>query len=347
MVRNLRNMLAAGVLTYLFFLNCVMVQPSNPPQDQNPPNGDTTQPSEPPPNISCSTGTWTYIGSIPNSMPGRNNQVTATVNGKIYMGLGNTNDLVFNDWWMFDPQTGQWTRLPDFPGKPRDLAFSFVIGHVIYVGGGDSLRYYPYADFYAYDTQSNSWKSVASLPYELSSASATSDGQYGYVFGGETYMGYEARILRYDPTNDQWSVMDTVPGGAGRRAPFIIYDSGYLYLGTGRINTTDYLSDFYRYQLSTGTWELLPDHPYPVYEAWPVIVNQKLYLLGGHKPVAEFTDQYYAYNFQTGSWEAIRSFPGGPRNDLRGGADQGRIYVGMGVTPYLTFPPDWWMFCAQ
>ncbi len=69
---------------------------------------------------------------------GRHKAVAFSANNKGYFGTGvsmNFNNL-FNDFWEYDPVGDQWTRINDFPGRPRAAAVSFAIGNRGYVGSG-------------------------------------------------------------------------------------------------------------------------------------------------------------------------------------------------------------------
>lgn len=295
-----------------------------------------------------SIGQWERLSQPPADFPGRNNHVVATVNGIIYLGLGNDNNYAYNDWWRYDPATDSWERLTDFPGKPRNLAFSFVINDKIYVGGGDSLLWRPYyRDVYVYDPSTDTWQGVASLPYALSGAPGTSDGTYGYVFGGMNEWGeLQNVILRYDPNQDRWDTLTTL-AGEGRWGPFLVYHQGYLYAGTGRTSSGEYLPDVYRFNLSTAQWERIADYPIPTYDAWAVTSGDHLFLLGGHIPYDSFTNQYYYLSISQNQWNPLPPFPGGSRNNLIGGIVGNDLYAGLGVTPGLTFPRDWWRLKIQ
>ncbi len=284
---------------------------------------------------------------FPNTLKGRIHQVAVSFYGNIYVGLGENHQQVFRDWWMFDPYDSSWSRLTDFPGNGRDNAFVFGLGSRIYVGGGDIRHSSILRDVYAYDIQNDVWQRVADLPYELTAAAGTGDGRYGYVFGGANYLGYLPTILRYDPQTNTWSVLDTIPGGKGRRSPFLIYDGGFLYLGTGRDVSGTPQADVYRYNLQNHSFASLPSHPVPIAGAWPAIARGKLYLIGGRTSLGQYTDQYYGYSFLRGSWEPMAPFPDGPRSSLRGGSSGNDLYLGLGEKDNGAFPQDWWVYCGS
>ncbi|MCX7607487.1 MAG: hypothetical protein N2170_09550 [Bacteroidia bacterium] len=79
---------------------------------------------------------WVALPSPPAGMPGRNNQIAVSLNGKIYMGFGDNQTGCLNDWWEWDTCLG-WTLKSSPPSVIGGLAFAFVIGNYIYVGGAD------------------------------------------------------------------------------------------------------------------------------------------------------------------------------------------------------------------
>ncbi|MCF6192356.1 MAG: hypothetical protein L3J76_04405, partial [Candidatus Hydrothermae bacterium] len=84
----------------------------------------------------------------------------------------------------------------------------------------------------------------------------------------------------------------------------------------------------------------------PVEDAWPIIANGHLYLVGGKTSSGRPTDQFYGYAFQSGTWESMLPFPDGPRSSLRGGSSGNSLYFGLGEKSNGTFPQDWWMYCG-
>ncbi len=293
-----------------------------------------------------SQGWIALSGNFPGALKGRAEHVAIAVNGMIYVGLGEDGNQVFQDWWRFDPVDQSWMRLSDFPGNGRDRAFVFAIGSQIYVGGGDIRHSSILRDVYVYEIPNDRWQRVADLPYEITGAAGTSDGHYGYLFGGANYLGYLSTLLRYDPQTDRWTVIDTLPGGIGRRSPFLIYAGGALYLGTGRAVTGQPQSDVYRYSLQNHSFTALQPYPIPVEDAWPILASGHLYLVGGKTSSGRPTDQFYGYAFQSGTWEAMPPFPDGPRSSLRGGSSGNSLYLGLGEKSNGTFPQDWWMYCG-
>jgi N-acetylneuraminic acid mutarotase len=169
----------------------------------------------------------------------------AVTNGKIYVGLGNNSSGNLNDFWAYDIISDTWQQLPDFPSYNRHHPFYFSIGKDVYVGMGHGSvevdGWVVYKDFYKYDTESGSWTRLNDFPGEARVAGTqfTYNGK-GYVLHGE---GEDHQLLEdgefweYNPTNDMWEQLTSVPGGS-RWAPgtFIVGDTVYTVAGS----TTNY-----------------------------------------------------------------------------------------------------------
>ncbi len=295
--------------------------------------------------FTCSVSdSWSTLATPP--LPARNNQVAIAYNGKIYVGFGDWGGTVFKDWWEYDVCTQTWTRKADFPGVARTLPFVFEINGKIYVGGGHGPNWTTfYSDVYAYDPTTDTWSAVAPLPSARGGAPGTSDGQYGYIFGGRSNLGDLDEVLRYDPNTDTWSLIANYPAG-GRWIGIIAYMNNALYMGTGN-NAGTYFSEFYKYDLTTNTWTNLAPHPHVMYDGWAIEVPSlnRIYVFGEHTSNSSYcVSQFYYYDIATNTWNPIAVFPGGNRNNLIGDFYNGVIYLGLGhncSTPIV----DWWAYC--
>ena len=298
----------------------------------------------------CTTpNTWVSLPAPPNTMQGRNNQVTIAHDGFIYVGFGDriSSSSCLNDWWRWDPCSGTWTQLASPPVTIGGMPFIFAIGPYIYVGGGRCGGGPINSSFYRYDPATNTWTARANLPVPLQGAAGASDGTYGYVTCGQTTGGTITNTLyRYDPSTDSWTNLSTVPGGAGRVVPSMAYYQGKLYIGGGSPNPSSCSQDFYAYDIAMNSWTTLPNHPTTNYEAWAVAYNGKVYVTGEHTPCCcDCTDQLYYYNIASNTWSPMAVFPGGNRNDIRPVELNGVLYGGFGHDCAGVYSRDWWAFC--
>lgn len=297
------------------------------------------------------TNSWQQLTTPPSTIALRENYVLATAGGKIYFGLGGMSGTCRYDWWEYDPCSGAWTQLPSIPSTPEPagggLAFSFVIGDTIYVGGGGWNCGY-YRGVFRWIPQTGGWQAVAPLPAGRRGATATSDGHYGYVFGGILADGtISDTIWRYDPATNSWQFLTVYPGG-GRLSPFIAYYNGKLYAGTGADAANNCTADFYAYDLTSGTWTQLPNHPVAQYESKAVALpSGKIIVTGGHPSCSACTTQFYYYDVNTASWQPLSLFPGGPRNDLHLTYWNGALFGGFGHNCSGVYIRDWWVWCPE
>src|SRR5438477_24815 len=59
-----------------------------------------------------------------------------TIGAKGYIGTGG-HDILFKDFWEYDPSTNTWVQKADFGGSARQVPVGFSIGHKGYVGTGE------------------------------------------------------------------------------------------------------------------------------------------------------------------------------------------------------------------
>ena len=98
-------------------------------------------------------GNWTLLTNSNLPGGGRKKAVSFSMNGKGYVGLGEVGGILQNNFYEFDPSTGDWKEMEEFPGQGRIEAAAFSLvrdGHSYgYVGLGHDgvIR----ADFYEFD----------------------------------------------------------------------------------------------------------------------------------------------------------------------------------------------------
>ena len=149
--------------------------------------------------------TWT---SLPGpDMEGRaDHSIAFSINGKGYVGTGNTNDAFHNDFWEFDPSIGDngtWMQKANVPGEQRSSAVGLALNNFGYVGMGYGFNSVYFKDFWKYDPANDSWSKVASHPGEYGrfSPSFTTLNGKGYIgFGSfDTPDGVDPNIsILYD-----------------------------------------------------------------------------------------------------------------------------------------------------
>jgi N-acetylneuraminic acid mutarotase len=215
-----------------------------------------------------------------------------------------------------------WYRLPDFPGSKRDDGVAVTVNQTLYAGTGLQEGWSATIDFYAFDLQSMSWKSIPTMPH-------TTERQYGsafagpncfFVFGGDGVGGALNNLYKYDVATSQWSVMSPKPGSGLMAASCLAFGDTVVMVG-GKIAAPGPLNhEVWQYIISKNTWIKKADLPFaPRWRASSVVLNHKGYLLFGIDSVNAFRKEFYRYDLPNDTWQKIADFP----------SPYGRAYAGM------------------
>lgn len=200
---------------------------------------------------------WTQINNYPG--PGRCADVSFVINGKGYIGgglnslignYGNNNPL--NDFYVYDPSTGQWDSIARCPAKGIGVnAVAFAVNGKGYVGTGGnfppgSQTWVPQQDFWQYDPTTNTWDSIAPYPGgPRMGAFGFATCSKGYVGGGVSDVNqsqFQSDFYEYDPSNGPlgtWKPLQNYGGGGRSWArAFVLDNHGYV-VGGNDPNTTN------------------------------------------------------------------------------------------------------------
>jgi IPT/TIG domain-containing protein/Kelch motif protein len=126
-----------------------------------------------------------------------------------------------------------------------------------------------------------------------------SDGQFGYLLGGQKWYQFSANVRlndfwRYDPTTDSWSQLANVPF-ITNTSRYVFNDDNYtyvIYTGIG-----NYLK---RYDHNTNTWSNLNNPP----EAINGVLNT--FMVGEKQFIIDANDEkLYEYSISSDTWSEI------------------------------------------
>ncbi len=187
----------------------------------------------------------------------RSGAVNFVIDSTVYIGLGESIDSAYSDFWCYNIKTDCWTEIERFPGAARSSATAFVINGKAYVGLGRSTN--PtiyYSDFYEYSPDSNTWKQVADF-----GGSARYDAvnfvidSFAYVGTGGNEVDELKDFWKYNASTDEWSEIAEFLGDKRRGAVgFEIDGKGYVSGGLYFDTYTVQLSDIQEYNPVTNSW---------------------------------------------------------------------------------------------
>lgn len=202
----------------------------------------------------------------------------------------------------------QWEQMPDFPGIARDDAASFNWHDKIFVGTGRDVGFQYTNDWYVFDTGTETWAPIASLPAsgrQYCSGFVLSDG-IGFLFGGVGANGPLSELWRYQFLTDSWEQMAPLPA-PGRYACSVIPASGqYAYVCGGLLQGGIPTNEVWRYDQVTNSWtEMAPFPGTPRHRA----TTMGDLLIGGADVDHQALSDVYQYNPGNDTWTQRPDIP--------------------------------------
>lgn len=296
-------------------------------------------------NANCFAGGWIQkadFGGI-----ARHRTTMLTIGNKVYIGLGHYNgagpNILFNDWWEYDPSTNSWSQKADYLGGDCYHATGFTMNNIAYVGTGRTSASGStlVQNFYKYDAVSNSWTEITSFP-GIGRRGAVSFviGEYAYTGTGESNSGLLGSFYRFDPSNETWMQVSSLPAVRTSAVAFAIGEYGYV--GTGDLDPGS-TNDFWQYDPAQDLWTpKAPVGTQPRKEAMGFALGGKGYLgTGGNNADPSLSDMW-EYSPDTDSWIQIEDFPGTARRYFSATTLNGIAYASLGTNG--TNFKDLWIF---
>lgn len=221
------------------------------------------------------TNVWVQKANIPVA---RSGAVGFSLLDYGYVATGyNENVGYLNDVWKYIPANNQWVAQNNFPGSPRFI--STAVSHEdvqkAYLIGG-----YPWAnDVWSYTPAGDYWVNLGNFPKTIYGAVGFLLEGYVCVGSGSQNDNYSGDFYYYDPQSYQWFYLTTM-GGTPRTGAVAMVIGNNVYIGTGTNSGTP-MSDFWRYNYSTG-WHQADSFPgEPRSDAEAFVVNGMGYLATG------------------------------------------------------------------
>jgi len=197
------------------------------------------------------TNSWTARANLPVPLLGAAGASDSTY-GYIACGV-NAGGTLTSTLYRYNPSADSWTILNTLPGPARWAPFMAYYQGKLYIGGGVISSSFcgsnPYVqDFYAYDTATNTWTTLANHPN-------THFEGWAVAYNGKIYVTGEAitcccsctnQFYYYNIASDSWSPMPVFPGGP-RDNLRLVELNGVLYGGWGRNCVPTYIRDWWAF----------------------------------------------------------------------------------------------------
>lgn len=216
----------------------------------------------------------------------RAEQAMALVNGKIYVfggWLGNSFGMTDRA-EVYDITLNQWDTLPPLPVKITS-ASAVVYGDDIYILGGTIRETTVY--FLKYNTINQTYESLPTFNAQMMYGSMILVNNKIYVMGGNSYVKFEYRwhnnLFEYDFDKKVWVEKTPIPDILTAGCAVVQNNKIHLLGGKDTYGDDDkgIKQSHFIYDIATDTWETGKNLPYPICTSQSVLINGKIYLIGG------------------------------------------------------------------
>lgn len=269
----------------------------------------------------------------------------AIIGNRLFLvgGRGNRNDPD-PDTLAYNLETNMWDPLGTWADRTYQGNHHAVesFGGKLYVFGGFGVG--SEGKLQIFDPNTNTWTMGTDVPSPVGSANSALIGNYIYLAGGEERPSGGSRsastkCYRYDPSNDSWSSMASVPQGRHHSAGGT--DGVKFYIFGGRISNARGYDEVQIYDPTTDMWVSSADEgsnlmPLPTARSGmgkTVYYKGEFYTFGGEDAfdTANTTpEQVYPnveiYNPATNSWRTGKPMPT-PRHGIFPILYRDRIYL--------------------
>ena len=214
-----------------------------------------------------------------------------------------------------EAQENTWTTLASMP-TPRSRFGLTVVNNKIYAIGGQNATTYLSANE-MYDPRTNTWTQKKSMPTPRAYFAITTHKNKIYAIGGtnDRYSNHLSTIEVYDTTTDTWETMDNNEiGSLAYLNAHTIQDKIYVIAGSvSPFPTMGNSYNNYFYTMISKYWGTKAPILHPVSSYTSVVVDEKIYVMGGRDISSRPTITNYTqiYDSVLDKWEYGVSLPPG------------------------------------
>jgi N-acetylneuraminic acid mutarotase len=187
------------------------------------------------------TNVWTPIADLLGAA--RRGAVGFAINGKGYVGTGQTTTGYAADFYEYNPLADSWTAKANFPGAGRTSAVGFSIDQFGYLGTGNT-NMGSTNDFYQYRPDINQWVLKAPVgPITRQEAVGFAVNGMGYIGTGDDFSSGNnySDFWEYEVLSNTWVQIEDFAGTARRYlTSFVIGTRAYVGTGTNGTNFRDF-----------------------------------------------------------------------------------------------------------
>ncbi|MFT3784992.1 MAG: kelch repeat-containing protein [Tepidisphaeraceae bacterium] len=223
----------------------------------------------------------------------------------------------------FDPVTNTWTRVADAPlelthaGTAADNRYLYVAGgYPPGAQGPTGPQAFATNQVFRYDTQTNTWSTLPSLPAARGSGRLAMVGRKLYYFGGSTASRADVAdmwSLDLDNTAAGWTTRASMPAPRNHFGSAVV--NGMIYAVAGQTlqdANSVFHNEVYRYDPTSNAWTTVAPIVSPARShanASTFTHNGRIYVMGGEAANGVALADVDVYNPATNSWSSLNNLP--------------------------------------
>ena len=293
---------------------------------------------------------WQVISELPTQRKGFS---TAVVEGKIYLIGGtlfeNEQDGPFGMSLVevYDPETNTWQRVADMPTARTGTRAAVVDGKIYVLAGkaakdNQAVNFKTWKVVEMYDPQTDTWVRKQNMSRRRASFGIGVVAGKIYAIGGNIHPGDRKPedprrvdlVEVYDPATDTWAKRADMPTQRKSVRASVIRDTIYAIGGSGWPPDGaggPFLGTIEVYEPRINRWTKRPDMLNPRIVFFSVVIDEKIYLIGGLRAGDRHRAPVEVYDPATERWRVISA-----RSTIRSPFDvaavNGNIYIFGGKT---------------
>ena len=284
---------------------------------------------------------WEVISQLPTK---RSAFSTAVVDDKIYLIGGNLFENRKGPFGVslveiYNPENNSWRRGADMPTARAKPATAVIDGRIYVIGGyagidnrGENFKILKIVE--VYDSQTDTWDRKQDMTLSRFGFGIGVVKKKIYVMGGKNPFEDPWRLDRveiYDPASDRWAERANMPTIRSDVETAVVRDTIYVIAGSGWPHDGQggpKLATIETYHPRTKRWQKKPDMPNLKTAFSTVVVDDEIYLIGGHGGVGfeKYLTTVEVYDPETERWDEGPPMPAG-NIPFDAAAVNGKIYI--------------------
>jgi N-acetylneuraminic acid mutarotase len=278
--------------------------------------------------INAQNGPWT----VKQPLPERNSWLAScTLDGKVYVIGGATDNTVLSTVEVYDPVTDTWdTTKAKMSDSRWGLSVNVVDGKIYAIGGVEGASGPALSKVEVYDPGKDTWESKAEMPTaRVGFASCVVDDKI-YVLGGAPSEPFQTPLKTvdvYDPEADSWNTLETsLPTATAFHSACVVDGKIYLIGGTSQSPWTG-SAEIEEYDPASDQWTRKKNMPTGRWALTSCAENGKIYVIGGTRsPGSGGSSKVEEYDPATDTWKTKAEMPT-RRLALSASEVEGKIYT--------------------